>query len=72
MMFTREEFNTLSQWVRFNLKGGAETFLFPKPFSSPENYVEMCLMLSEDGGWFSNYRVNADEIRITLKLEEQP
>lgn len=72
MVFKRSEFNTLSQWVRFNLKGGAETFMFPQPYSYPEVYVEMRLMITEDGGWFSNYRVQADEIAITLRMEEQP
>jgi hypothetical protein len=71
MAFTRNEFDTLSQWVRFNLRGGAETFMFLRPYYSPEVYVEMRLIITE-GGWFQNYRVIDDEIRITLKLEEQP
>ncbi|MDR2426476.1 MAG: hypothetical protein LBD46_04780 [Endomicrobium sp.] len=69
MAFAPAEWNLLTQWVRFNLKGGAETFMFPSPQTG--QIVEMRLIVNESG-WFSNYRDSAEERVITLNLEEQP
>lgn len=69
MAFSSTEWDLLRQWVRFNLNGGAETFMFPSPQTG--QLVEMRLIVNEEG-WFTNYRDSYDEKVITLNLEEQP
>jgi hypothetical protein len=75
MAFTYKEWDTLKAWVRFNIRGGALSFEFPSfdrtLGGGKKDFVKMRLVVGDEG-WFSNFRKDFEEIRITLKFEEQP